>query len=59
MVLDDMSEEHEDQYIWECHALTMGDCAETFLNAQYGMTNVFYKLKKTLNGPIGDNSPRV
>ena len=59
MVLDDVSEDHEDDYIWECHAPTMNDCAETFLNAPIWHDQCFSKLKKTLNGLIGDNSPRV
>ena len=46
MVLDDMSEDHEDDYIWECHAPTMNDCAETFLNAPIWHDQCFFQIEK-------------
>ena len=46
MVLDDVTEEHEGDYIWEYHAPKMSECAEAFLAAPIWAGCNFLQIEK-------------
>ena len=46
MVLDDVTEEHEGDYIWEYHASKMSECAKAFLAAPIWDGRDFLQIEK-------------